>query len=338
MFAHPFTRRSLLSTALLCALAAAGCSKTNNASSVGAASDLPVVGIVQLVEHEALDASVSGFIESLKKHGFEDGVTVRFDRQNAQGDQETLKNITARFVSEKAKLIFAVSTPAAQAAARGAKNTPIVATAVTSFTAAKLAESDEAPNGNVTGVSNIGPIDRQFDLLMKLTGGNPEKKPFGIIYNTGEVNSTFQAEIFKSAAKAAGVPVLEASASSVNDIQQAVLSLTGKVAGLWFPTDNVLASGAAILAKAANDARIPTVPGDSALVRQGLLATIAVDYPTLGRMSGDMAAEILTGKNVPAKMPIQRQEAQAPIINLKTAAAIGLTIPKDVLEGAETLR
>ena len=173
---------------------------------------------------------------------------------------------------------------------------------------------------------------------MKLTGGNPEKKPFGIIYNTGEVNSTFQAEIFKSAAKAAGVPVLEASASSVNDIQQAVLSLTGKVAGLWFPTDNVLASGAASLAKAANDARIPTVPGDSALVRQGLLATIAVDYPTLGRMSGDMAAEILTGKNVPAKMPIQRQEAQAPIINLKTAAAIGLTIPKDVLEGAETLR
>ena len=142
---------------------------------------------------------------------------------------------------------------------------------------------------------------------------------------------------FKKAAAAKGVEVLEATVSSVNDIQQAVTSLSGKVAGLWFPTDNVLAAGTSILAKAAKDAKIPTIPGDEALIRGGCLATIAVDYYTLGRMSGTMAADILEGKSKPADMAIQTQDAQKPLINLATAKAIGLTIPEDILKNAAVI-
>ena len=123
----------------------------------------------------------------------------------------------------------------------------------------------------------------------------------------------------------------------MNDIQQAVTSLSGKVAGLWFPTDNVLAAGTSILAKAAKDAKIPTIPGDEALIRGGCLATIAVDYYTLGRMSGTMAADILEGKSKPADMAIQTQDAQKPLINLATAKAIGLKIPEDILKNAAVI-
>ena len=330
-----FTRRrfaALCCAALVTGLTA-GCDKqaTPAASTAAGAADKIPVGICELVEHEALDLSVKGFLDELAARGFKDGEKIAVDRQNAQGDQATLQNIGARFLSEKTQLIFAVSTPATQAMARATRDIPIVATAVTSFEAAKVVKTNEKPGTNVTGVSNIGPIARQLDLFLALTGN---AKTVGVLFNAGEVNSAFQVEIFKKAAAAKGVEVLEATVSSVNDIQQAVTSLSGKVAGLWFPTDNVLAAGTSILAKAAKDAKIPTIPGDEALIRGGCLATIAVDYYTLGRMSGTMAADILEGKSKPADMAIQTQDAQKPLINLATAKAIGLTIPEDILKNA----
>ncbi len=299
--------------------------------------ELPVIGIVQLVEHEALDASVKGFIDHLASKGYKEGETVVFDRQNAQGDQETLKNIAARFVSKKVNLIFSVSTPATQAMARATRDIPIVATAVTSFTAAKVAATNEKPGGNVTGVSNVGPIAEQFGLLKTLVGEKGEGRPFGVIYNAGEVNAVFQVDIFKEAAKKEGVEILEATISSVNDIQQAVVSLNGKVSGYWFPTDNFLASGVGILAKHTLNAKVPTVPGDSALVRGGLLATMAVDYYTLGLMSGAKAIDILEGKSKPADMPIERQKPERVIVNMANAKAIGLTIPEEILRNADVI-
>ena len=326
-----FTRRRF--AALCCAALVtgftAGCDKSSAPAATGTATaDKISVGICELVEHEALDLSVKGFLDELAARGFKDGEKIVVDRQNAQGDQATLQNIGSRFLSEKTKLIFAVSTPATQAMARTTRDIPIVATAVTSFEAAKVVKSNDKPGTNVTGVSNIGPIARQLDLFLALA---PNAKTVGVLFNAGEVNSAFQVEIFKKAAAAKGVEVLEATVSSVNDIQQAVSSLTGKVQGLWFPTDNVL------LAKAALDAKIPTIPGDEALIRGGCLATIAVDYYTLGRMSGTMAADILEGKAKPADMAIQTQDAQKPLINLATAKAIGLTIPEEILKNAAVI-
>lgn len=331
-----FSRRSL---GLFCAAALmsgllTGCGEKNgHDTTVAAGTQTPAttIGICELVEHEALDRSVQGFVEALAERGFVDGQNLRIDRQNAQGDQATLQNIGSRFLSEKANLIFAVSTPATQAMARTTRDIPIVATAVTSFEAAKVVKSDEKPGTNVTGVSNIGPIAKQLELLLALTGG---KKTVGVIFNAGEVNSAFQVEIFKKAAAEHDVKVLEATVSSVNDIQQAVASLSGKVSGLWFPTDNILASGTAILAKAALEAKLPTVPGDEALIRGGCLATIAVDYHELGRMSGAMAADILEGKAKPQDLAIQRQDAKKPLVNKKTAEALGLTLPESVLQDA----
>ena len=260
-----------------------------------------------------------------------DGVNIKIDFQNAQGDQSNLHNIATRFVSNKDKLIFAVATPAAQAVATTAKGTPIVATAITDFVAAKLVKSDEQPGGNVTGVSDLGPIEAQLELLLKLV---PDAKAVGTIYNSSEINSKYQVDIFKKAAEKRGVQVLEATVSNVNDIQQAAASLNGKVQGMWLPTDNVLASAIPALAKVANPSKIPVIAGERGMTEAGCLGSISVDYYEIGRMTGQMGADILDGKKKPAEMPVQHVANGTPVFNMKTAAAIGITIPDELKKGA----
>ena len=146
-----------------------------------------------------------------------------------------------------------------------------------------------------------------------------------------------QIELLREAAKKSGVEVVEATVSNVNDIQQAVASLKGKVQGLYLPTDNVIASAVPALTKVAVPAKLPIVAGEGGMVRAGCLASIAVDYYTLGKMTGHMGADILEGKKKPADMPIQIQSADKVLINMKAAKAIGITIPEAILKGAEKI-
>lgn len=331
-------RRSLIAVAVALTGSAivgglSGCGKEEAAQQGG--KTLIPIGIVQLVEHEALDAANRGIVDALAERGYKEGVNVAIDRQNAQADQSNLQNIAARFVSNDSKILFAIATPAAQTLAAATKTIPIVATAVTNFEVAKLVASNEKPGGNVTGVSDINPVAEQFALLMKFA---PDAKAIGTIYNSSEINSTYQIELLKKAASAAGVEVVEASVSSVNDIQQAVASLKGKVGGLYLPTDNIIASAVPVLMKSVFEAGIPTVAGEGGMVRAGILASIAVDYYTLGKMTGAMGADILDGKKKPADMPIQSQKAEKVLVNLKTAETMGIQIPEDILKTAETVK
>lgn len=331
-------RRSLIAVAVALTGSAivgglSGCGKEEAAQQGG--KTLIPIGIVQLVEHEALDAANRGIVDALAERGYKEGVNVTIDRQNAQADQSNLQNIAARFVSNDSKILFAIATPAAQTLAAATKTIPIVATAVTNFEVAKLVASNEKPGGNVTGVSDINPVAEQFALLMKFA---PDAKAIGTIYNSSEINSTYQIELLKKAASAAGVEVVEASVSSVNDIQQAVASLKGKVGALYLPTDNIIASAVPVLMKSVFEAGIPTVAGEGGMVRAGILASIAVDYYTLGKMTGAMGADILDGKKKPADMPIQSQKAEKVLVNLKTAETMGIQIPEDILKTAETVK
>lgn len=331
-------RRSLIAVAVALTGSAivgglSGCGKEEAAQQGG--KTLIPIGIVQLVEHEALDAANRGIVDALAERGYKEGVNVTIDRQNAQADQSNLQNIAARFVSNDSKILFAIATPAAQTLAAATKTIPIVATAVTNFEVAKLVASNEKPGGNVTGVSDINPVVEQFALLMKFA---PDAKAIGTIYNSSEINSTYQIELLKKAASAAGVEVVEASVSSVNDIQQAVASLKGKVGGLYLPTDNIIASAVPVLMKSVFETGIPTVAGEGGMVRAGILASIAVDYYTLGKMTGAMGADILDGKKKPADMPIQSQKAEKVLVNLKTAETMGIQIPEDILKTAETVK
>ena len=326
MHAPVLTRlAALLAPVLLSSVLLSGCNETTPTAQAAPKKSLSI-GIVQIVEHEALDDAVKGFVERLRldELGYREGVEVTLDRQNAQGDQATLQAITGRFVSNDVDLIYAVSTPAVQAAARATRTIPIVATAVTSFERAKVVKTNEHPGGNVTGVSNIAPIAEQLDLLLKLTNG---KKEVGVLYNPAEDNSLFQVEVLRERAKELGVTVRETAVTSVNDIQQVVASLRGKVAGLWIPTDNVIASGSAILAKSAADAGLPVVTGDLVFVQGGCLATVTISHHTLGRMTAERAVAILEGKQKPGDIPVARQETSRIVMNRTALAALGTEAP-----------
>ncbi len=293
------------------------------------------VGIVQLVEHEALDAANKGFVDGLASKGYKEGQNITFDKQNAQADQSNLQNIAHRFVNNKVDLICAIATPAAQTVANVTSDIPIVATAVTDYKMAKLVKDNDKPGTNVTGTTDMNPVADQLDLLVKLV---PNAKTIGVIYCSSEVNSQLQVEILKKAAAAKGITVKEATVSTVNDIQQAAHSLVGSVQAIYVPTDNVLASAIPTLISVTDEAKLPVICGEGAHVRAGGLATLGVDYYKLGFQAGEMAADILSGKAKPAEMAIQAQKKFKPVINMKSAAKIGLTVPEELLKDAEVIK
>ncbi|MBQ7516312.1 MAG: ABC transporter substrate-binding protein [Schwartzia sp.] len=321
--------------ALLAAGMIAGCgggSGSGGGEKKDAAQKQYKVGIVQLVEHNALDAANKGFVEGLKKRGYEEGKNVTFDRQNAQADQSNLQNIGQRFVSNKVNLIYAIATPAAQSMANLTKDIPIVGSAITDYVGAKLAASNEAPKGNVTGTSDMNPIKEQIDLLMKVF---PKAKTVGTIYCSSEVNSEVQVKMMKEYAESKGLKVETATISTVNDIQQAAQSLAGKVDVFYEPTDNVIASAMPTLVAATDAAGKGIVCGEPNMVTGGGLITYGIDYYKLGMQSGEMAADILDGKTKPATMPIQTAKDLKVVINKKGVAKLGVKIPDDIMKNAD---
>lgn len=293
------------------------------------------VGIVQLVEHAALDACNKGFVDGMAAKGYKEGEKVTYDRQNAQADQSNLQNIAHRFVNNKVNLICAIATPAAQSVANVTSDIPIVATAVTDYKTAKLIKDDAKPGTNVTGTTDMNPVAAQLDLLLQLV---PGAKTIGTIYCSSEVNSQLQVEILKKAAEAKGVKVEEATVSTVNDIQQAARSLVGKVEAIYVPTDNVLASAMPTLAVVTEEAKLPVICGEGGMVKAGGVATLGIDYYKLGVQTGEMAADILSGKSKPAEMAIQTQKEFTTVINAKNAEKIGLKIPEALLKNAEIIK
>ena len=292
------------------------------------------VGIVQLVEHAALDAANKGFVEGLASKGYKEGQNIAYDRQNAQADQSNLQNIAHRFVNNKVNLICAIATPAAQTVANVTSDIPIVATAVTDYKAAKLVKDNAKPGTNVTGTTDMNPVEQQLDLLLKLV---PNAKSVGTIYCSSEVNSQLQIEILKKAAAAKGVTVKEATVSNVNDIQQAAQSLVGKVDIFWEPTDNVIASAIPTLVSVTDAAKKPVICGEPNMVKNGGLATYGIDYYELGKQSGHMAADILEGKSKPANMPIQFAKVLKAMFNKTDAAKLGITLSDDLLKDADVV-
>lgn len=291
------------------------------------------VGIVQLVEHDALSSANKGFVDGLAAEGFVEGKNITFDQQNAQADQSNLQNIAQQFVSNKVDLICAIATPAAQTAANATSDIPIVATAVTDYEEAKLVESDEAPGHNVTGTSDMNPIADQVDLILAI---KPETKIIGTIYCSSEVNSELQVKLMREYAESKDLQVEAVTVSTVNDIQQAAQSLVNKkVDAIYVPTDNVIASAMPNLVGITDDYKLPVICGEAAPVANGGLATIGIDYYKLGQQTAVMAAKILRGEATPAEMPIETQKDMTYTVNQEVATRLGITIPQDILDQAD---
>lgn len=288
------------------------------------------IGIIQLSEHPALDSAREGFIQALADAGYEEGKNITIDEQNAQNEQANLKTISQRFVQDKADLVLAVATPAAQSIATETTEIPILGTAITDYVEVGLAVSNDAPGGNVSGTSDRTPVKEQLDLMKELI---PNVKTIGILYNSSEANSEIQANMAKEAAEALGLSYEVGTITNINDIPQTVQSLLNKVDAMYIPTDNTFASGIATVVSLTNEAKIPVIVGENNVCKGGGLATVGIDYNKLGYQTGEMAVRILEGEDI-SKMPIEFMETKDVCINLDTAKAIGLTIPDSVMERA----
>ena len=275
----------------------ANSSESKTEASSEASANAKKVGILQYVQHPALDKANEGFVAALT----EAGVDVAIEQQNAGGEQSAAQTIANKLVNDKKDLILAIATPAAQAVAGVTSDIPVVITAVTDPAASGLVESNDAPGGNVTGSSDLTPVADQIELLTKLL---PKAKNIGILYCTAEANSKLQADMAMEALKENGLNGVEYTVSSSNEIQTVVESMVGKVDAIYVPTDNVIAAGMTTVAMiATTEHKIPIIGAEAAHVENGALATYGIDYFEVGKLAGEQAVEILNGKS-PADIPI----------------------------------
>ena len=295
------------------------------------ADGMKKVGVIQLVEHEALDNSYKGFVEGLKESGYTENENVTIDFNNAQGDQSNTTTIAQKLKNDNPNLIFAIATPAAQAVANQTAEIPIVVTAVTDPKVAGLVDTNEAPGGNVTGTSDLTPVEDQIKLIKDIL---PEATRLGVMYTSSEDNSILQAEMARTAGEAAGFEITEYTVSKTEDIMAVAQSAIGNVDVIYIPTDNLLAANMPAVSQITTPAKIPLIVGEKGMMEQGGLATKGIDYFELGKQTGAMAGRILDGEN-PGDMPIEYQEESVLYVNQAVADELGITLPQEILDQAK---
>lgn len=313
-------KNKLISKILVAVIGASlltGCSsptsKNNN-------EDVATIGITQLVEHPSLDKARIGFLKALEDNGYIDGENIKIDYQNAQSDMPTTQLIANKFVSDKTDLIYAISTPSAQAAYNATKDIPILITAVTDPVEAGLVDSLDNPNGNVSGTSDYLSIDKNLQVIKTLV---PNAKTIGVLYNTSEVNSKIQVDLLKEYAELNQYTIIEKGISSANEINQGMASLIDKIDVLYVPTDNLVVNSMPLVAKIATENKIPVVASEDGSVKSGALACNGIDYERLGYQTGEMAVKILKGEKV-STLPITTLDETQLIINEDTLKALSM--------------
>lgn len=285
------------------------------------------IGVLQLIEHNALDSAYKGFVDGLKEAGYEDGKNIIIDYQNAQGEQANCITIGQKFINDKSDLILAIATPAAQAIANMTKDIPILITAVTDPAYAKLVADNNAPGGNVTGTSDLNPVEAQIELLKEII---PNVKTVGLLYCSSEQNSVFQINIAKKKLDAMGIKYIDIAISNLNEIQQVIQNVIGKVEAIYTPTDNMIAAGMATVALITEPAKLPVICGEVGMTMLGGTATYGISYYELGKLTSIQAVAILKGEKKPAEMPIEYSQKFDLVVNTNMIESIGLTIPESL--------
>ena len=314
-----------IATTMALTMAMTGCGGSSDAPADDAA-DKYTVGIVQQLEHPALDAATLGFQEKLTE--LLDG-NVTFDYQNAQGEQTNCTTIATKFVSDGVDLIMANATTALQSAAAATADIPIVGTSVTDYVTAGVVDSNEAPGRNVTGASDLAPIDEQIAMLMALV---PDVQKVGIVYCSAEPNSMYQSKLAQAELDEANIAWAEYTAADSNEVQSVVTKAVAECDVLYVPTDNTMANNTEIIKNVAVPAGVPVIAGEEGICSGCGVATLSISYYDLGVKAAEMAYEILVNGANPAEMPIEYvSEGITEKYNAEIAEALQIAIPEDMV-------
>ena len=291
------------------------------------------VGILQYAPHPSLDNCYQGVLAGLEEKGYIEGKNLTIDYQNGQGEPSTTNGIAKNMVSKNYDMIIAIATPAATAAYAAAKDTdiPVVYVAVADPIAAKLADTLESPGLNCTGTADVLDLEKQLAMIRAF---QPDAKTIGILYTTGEANSISNLERFKTLAPEYGFQVEATGIQNASDIPAAAADLVKKVDCINNFTDNNVVNNLSVLLQKAQEADIPVYGSEIEQVANGCLASQSIDYVAVGKISGEMAADVLNGADA-SQMAVRTVSECTPVYNSKTLSERGLTLPAEYADAED---
>ncbi|EGR4285462.1 ABC transporter substrate-binding protein [Vibrio cholerae] len=292
------------------------------------------VAVSQIVEHPALDATRQGLLDGLKAKGYEEGKNLEFDYKTAQGNPAIAVQIARQFVGENPDVLVGIATPTAQALVSATKTIPIVFTAVTDPVGAKLVKQLEQPGKNVTGLSDLSPVEQHVELIKEIL---PNVKSIGVVYNPGEANAVSLMELLKLSAAKHGIKLVEATALKSADVQSATQAIAEKSDVIYALIDNTVASAIEGMIVAANQAKTPVFGAATSYVERGAIASLGFDYYQIGVQTAEYVAAILEGKE-PGSLDVQVAKGSDLVINKTAAEQLGITIPEAVLARATSTK
>ena len=326
----------VLAVAMVLALAA--CGSTGGAASGSAApaasgsgSAAPAgdgqtykIGICQLVQHEALDAANQGFQDALTEKL---GDAVKFDDQNASGDSANCSTIVNGFVSDGDDLSLAIATSPLQAAAAATADIPVLGTAVTDYaTALEISDWNGTVGTNVSGTSDLAPLDQQAEMLHDLF---PDAKNVGLLYCSAEPNSVYQCTVIEGYLKELGYNVTWYAFNDTNDVTSVTETAADNSDVIYIPTDNTAASNTEAIANVVLAKKVPVIAGEEGIARGCGVAALSISYYDLGYQTGLMAYDILANGADVSTMAVQTAPSVTKKYNAANAEALGITIPDD---------
>ncbi len=280
------------------------------------------VGIVQLVQHPALDNATQGFKDALSKKL---GDKVKFDVQNANNDTATCAVISNKFVSANVNLIMANATPALQAAQTATNKIPVLGTSVTDYgTALGISNWTGKTGTNISGTSDLAPLDQQAAVLKELF---PNAKRVGILYCSAEPNSKYQSKVISKYLTDMGYTCKDYTFSDSNDLQTVAATVAANSDVIYLPTDNTVASNTQIIKNVTLPKKVPIVAGEESICKGCGVATLSISYYDLGMTTGDMAYEILVNGANPATMDIKFSPKFTKEYNADICKELGITPP-----------
>lgn len=311
-----------------------GTAATNGGTDNAGSSDkVYSIGICQLVEHPALDAATEGFMAALTEKLGEGNV--KFDNQNAQNEATNCTTICNNFVSSGVDLILANATGSLQAASSATSEIPIVGTSITNYaTAMGVNDWAEMAGKNITGTSDLAPIDEQENMIVELF---PEVKQVGILYCSAEANSKYQANLMEAALTEDGIAFKEYSVADSNEIQAMTTAAIAECDVIYIPTDNTIANATETVKNVLVPAGIPAIVGEEGICTGCGVATLSISYYDIGYKAGEMAYDILVnGKNA-GDLDIAFAPKVEKKYNAEICQSLGITPPEGyaAIEAAE---
>ena len=282
-----------------------------------------VIGICQMTKHPSLDHASEGFKDAVIAALGEDNVV--FKEQDAAGEYATCGVVIDGFIAEGVDMILANSTTPLQVAVSATDEIPILGTSITDYAAAlNMSEWTGSVEGNVAGTTDLAPLDQQAAVIAELF---PEAQNVGLLYCSSEPNSVYQIRIIGEYLADMGYTCTEFAFADVNDMSYVVETACENADVIYIPTDNTCATYTENIANVVLPAGIPVVTGDTSTCAAAGVATFSISYYDLGRVTGEMAVQILTGEADIADMAIQSAGEAAKMYNPANCEKLGITVP-----------